>query len=66
MPPSPGDRVTLIKLVELIKENLGIDEGLKGARAVNDAISQLGIECEGSLKDKANSLAEEIGLEERA
>ena len=44
---------------------LAIEEPM--APAVNEAVGQLGLTCDGmSLKEKANAVAQELGLAERA
>ena len=57
--------VRLAVLIELIKNDLCI-EATKPLDVVKEAVETLGIECAGTLKDKANTVAAELGLDERA
>ena len=62
---TPSSAVSLIELVQLIKTAMAIEQPM--APAVNEAVGGLGLTCDGmSLKEKANAVAEELGLVERA
>ena len=62
---TPSSAVSLIELVQLIKTAMAIEQPM--APAVNEAVGALGLTCDGmSLKEKANAVAEELGLVEKA
>ena len=62
---TPSSAVSLVELVQLIKTAMAIEQPI--VAAVNEAVGGLGLTCDGmSLKEKANAVAEELGLVERA
>ena len=62
---TPSSAVSLVELVQLIKATMAIEQPM--APAVNEAVGALGLTCDGmSLKEKANAVAEELGLVEKA
>ena len=64
---TPSSTVSLVELVRLIKISVGIAIEQPMAPAINEAAGQLGLTCDGmSLKEKANAVAQELGLVERA
>jgi len=64
---TPSSAVSLIELVRLIKTSMGMAIEKPMAPAVNEAVGDLGLTCDGmSLKEKANAVAQELGLVERA
>lgn len=67
MPPS-SSIVRLPILVEQIKSDLGLKEHMTLKDAVDKAVELLGIECtaDATLKQRANEVAEELGLDKRA
>ena len=62
--------MTLREPVAEIKVSMGIDETIPLAKAVDEAAKQLGLEADGTggikTKEKANKVAEELGLPSRS